>query len=109
RFSRDWSSDVCSSDLAERAEAVVAEIKAAGARGLAIPAEATDAAALTQAVELTVSTLGRLDILVNNAGIAPYGPLEDVTLADVDRTLAIHTRASFVLAQAAARHLTEGD
>ena len=93
---------------AERANAVVAEIKAAGARGLAIPAEATDAAALTQAVELTVSTLGRLDILVNNAGIAPYGPLEDVTLADVDRTLAIHTRASFVLAQAAARHLTEG-
>ncbi|MET8986774.1 SDR family oxidoreductase [Nonomuraea wenchangensis] len=93
---------------AERATAVVKEIEAMGVRGLALPAEATDAAALVEAVERTVATLGGLDILINNAGIAPYGPLEDFTLEDVDRTLAIHARASFVLAQAAARHMGDG-
>ncbi|MEU8202805.1 SDR family oxidoreductase [Streptosporangium sp. NPDC049046] len=93
---------------AERAVAVVKEIEAAGARGLAVAAEATDADALVAAVERTVTEFGRIDIVVSNAGIAPFGPLEEVTLAEVDHTLAIHSRASFVLAQAAARYMGEG-
>ncbi|MEU1730793.1 3-oxoacyl-ACP reductase family protein [Streptosporangium sp. NPDC020145] len=92
----------------EKAREVVREIEAAGGRGLAVPAEATDATALAEAVERTVSTLGGLDILVNNAGIAPYGPIEDFTLEEVDRTLAVHARASFLLAQAAVRHMGDG-
>ncbi|WP_329428750.1 SDR family oxidoreductase [Streptosporangium sp. NBC_01495] len=93
---------------AERAAAVVKEIEAAGARGLAVAAEAADAALLVAVVERTVAEFGRIDILVNNAGIAPFGPLEEVTLAEVDNTLAVHSRASFVLAQAAARHMGRG-
>ncbi|MFF0575805.1 SDR family NAD(P)-dependent oxidoreductase [Streptosporangium saharense] len=93
---------------ADRAHEVVREIEAAGGRGLAVQAEATDATALAEAVERTVATLGGLDILVNNAGIAPYGPIEEVTLEEVDRTLAVHARASFLLAQAAVRHMGDG-
>ncbi|MEV4092205.1 SDR family NAD(P)-dependent oxidoreductase [Streptosporangium saharense] len=93
---------------ADRAHEVVRQIEAAGGRGLAVPAEATDATALAEAVERTVTTLGGLDILVNNAGIAPYGPIEEVTLEEVDRTLAVHARASFLLAQAAVRHMGDG-
>ncbi|MFB9679962.1 SDR family NAD(P)-dependent oxidoreductase [Streptosporangium vulgare] len=93
---------------AERAAAVVKEIEAAGARGLAVAAEAADAGMLVAAVERTVAEFGRIDIVVGNAGIASFGPLEEVTLAEVDRVLAIHSRASFVLAQAAARHMGEG-
>jgi NAD(P)-dependent dehydrogenase (short-subunit alcohol dehydrogenase family) len=55
-----------------------------------------------------LAELGRLDIVVNNAGIFPIGPLEDVTLEQVDRTLAIYVRAGFVAAQAAARRMGEG-
>ncbi|GLW10393.1 3-ketoacyl-ACP reductase [Microtetraspora sp. NBRC 13810] len=93
---------------AERAAAVVREVEAAGGRGLAVAAEASDAAELVAAVERTVAEFGRIDILVNNAGIAPYGPLEEMTLEQVDETLAIHARAAFVLAQAAARHMGDG-
>jgi NAD(P)-dependent dehydrogenase (short-subunit alcohol dehydrogenase family) len=93
---------------ADKARAVVAEIEAAGRRGLAILADSADPEAVVSAVERTAVEFGRLDILVNNAGLFPFGPLEDVTLEEVDRTLAIHVRAVFVASQAAARHMGEG-
>jgi len=93
---------------ADRAKAVVGEIEAEGRRGLAIPADSADPAAVVAAVERTVDELGRLNILVNNAGIFPNGPLEDVSLEEVDRTLAVHVRAVFVASQAAARHMGDG-
>jgi len=94
--------------MADRAKAVVAEIEAEGRRGLAIPADGADPEAVVGAVERTVAKFGRLDILVNNAGIFPNGPLEDVSLEEVDRTLAVHVRAVFVASQAAARHMGDG-
>ncbi|WP_231618893.1 SDR family NAD(P)-dependent oxidoreductase [Nonomuraea sp. SBT364] len=93
---------------ADRAARVVKDVEAAGRRGLSLRAEAARAEDLVAAVEDTVAAFGRLDVVVSNAGIAPYGPLEEVTLDEVDRTLAVHARAAFVLAQAAARHLPEG-
>ncbi|TMR99318.1 SDR family NAD(P)-dependent oxidoreductase [Nonomuraea basaltis] len=92
----------------DRAATVINEVAAAGRRALGIRAESADAGALVDAAERTVRELGRLDVLVSNAGIAPYGPLEQVTLDEVDHLLAVHARASFVLAQAAARHMERG-
>lgn len=92
----------------DRAKAVVAEIEAEGRRGLAIQADGGDPKAVVGAVERTVDELGRLDVLVNNAGIFPNGPLEDVSLEEVDRTLAVHVRAVYVASQAAARHMGDG-
>lgn len=93
---------------AEKAYEVLAEIKSAGGRGITIAADSANMAAVVGAVEQTVKDLGRLDILVNNAGVAPYGPLEKVTLGELERTLAIHTKAAFVATQAAVRHMTDG-
>ncbi|WP_329243279.1 SDR family oxidoreductase [Actinoallomurus sp. NBC_01490] len=93
---------------AERADAVVDQIKGAGRRGLAIQADSADVAAVTTAVDTTVATFGRLDILVNNAGVFLVGPLDDLGPAELDRTLAVNVRAPFVASQAAARHMTAG-
>jgi 3-oxoacyl-[acyl-carrier protein] reductase len=45
---------------------------------------------------------------VNNAGIWVTGEIGEVTVEDIDRVLAIHVRAVFVAATAAARYLPEG-
>jgi 3-oxoacyl-[acyl-carrier protein] reductase len=93
---------------AEHATHVVKEIEALGRRGLAVQADSADPDAVRRAVEAVVTELGGLDVLVNNAGVFPFGPFEEVTPEELDRTLAIHVKAAFVAAQAASPHLADG-
>ncbi|MFJ9643479.1 SDR family oxidoreductase [Streptomyces sp. NPDC101206] len=93
----------------ERAAAeVVRRIEALGRRGYAVRADVGDPGEAAGAVEWAADTLGRLDVLVNNAGIGVLGPLGELTLADVDRVLAVNVRGAFLAAQAAADRMGEG-
>lgn len=90
------------------AEALVEDIKAAGGEALAIRADASDAAALTAAIDSVAQRYGRLDILVNSAGVLHLGPVDQFSLADLDRTLAVNVRGVSVASQAAAAHMQDG-
>lgn len=95
-------------NAADKARAVAEGIKADAGRALVIHADNSDPGAPRAAVEQTVRDLGRLDILVNNAGIFAGGPLEETSVEELDRILAIDVRAVFLAAQAAASHMTSG-
>jgi 3-oxoacyl-[acyl-carrier protein] reductase len=92
----------------EKANEVVRSIESAGGRAIAVRADSADVNAVKSAVAETARTLGRLDVLVNNAGIAIMAPLDQFSLADFDKLLAINVRAVFVASQEAARHMTDG-
>lgn len=93
---------------AAAAEALAADIVEHGGSAIAIKADASDAAALRQAIDGVAERYGRLDILVNSAGVLALNPIETFTLEDFDRTIAVNVRAVFVAAQAAAAHMREG-
>ncbi len=92
----------------DRANALAAEIKAAGGKALPIKADSADTEAVKQAVAMTAKTYGGLDILVNNAGILKHGMIDEFSLADFDQMVAVNARAVFVAIQASLSHMREG-
>jgi 3-oxoacyl-[acyl-carrier protein] reductase len=85
--------EVVVNDLAvERAESVVAEVKAAGGTAVAATFDVTDFAAVTEAIE----ALGPVDILDNNAGnagaagMASLAPFATSEPADWERYLQVN-------------------
>lgn len=90
------------------AEALAAELTAAGATVVAIQADSADATAAAAAVDTAVTKLGGLDILVNNAGVAGGALIEDFDLDEFDRILNINVRAVFATTKAAVAHLGTG-
>ena len=92
----------------EQAATVVDRIKAAGRRALAVRADSGDPAAVEAAVTAAVAEFGRLDVLVNNAGVGFVAPLDETSMDDVDRILAVNVRGVLAATKAAAAHLGEG-
>ncbi|MBT8768427.1 3-oxoacyl-ACP reductase family protein [Metapseudomonas boanensis] len=93
---------------AQAAEAVIGTIRATGGRAMAIKADSADEQAIRGAIRQTVEAFGRLDILVNNAGVLAVAPIEDFSIEDLDRTLAVNVRSVVIASQEAARVMGEG-
>ncbi len=92
----------------DKADQVVIAIEAAGGKAIAIQADSADEAAVKNAVDVTVKTLGGLHILVNNAGLAPSGSLQDFSMADFDRLVAVNIRGVYLVIKEAVAHMGAG-
>ena len=75
---------------------------------MALHADSADVDAVRGAVRETVESLGRLDVLVNNAGTFAMAPVDQFSLEEFDRMMAINVRSVFVASQEAARLMGEG-
>ena len=70
-----------------------------------IEVDFSDAAAPAAAAGEVVGRAGRLDVLVNNAGVMQEAGVEEMSLADWERTLRVNLTAPFLLIKAALPHL----
>ena len=86
------------------AEEALAEVEAAGRRGVMIQGNTGSVEAVRALVGASADALGGLDVLVNNAGIESHAPFWDVTEADYDRVLNVNLKGVFFATQAFVRH-----
>lgn len=86
------------------ADAVVAEIRAAGGTAVASYASVTDWHAAHGIIELAVNQYGRIDAVVNNAGNLRDAIFHKMTEEDFDAVLNVHLKGSFNVSRAAATH-----
>jgi NAD(P)-dependent dehydrogenase (short-subunit alcohol dehydrogenase family) len=103
-FAREGAHVVVSGRSAERGDAVVDEIRAAGGRAdfVAADLDGSRAASEALAAEATRVLGGRIDVLVNNAGIYPGATTATTDEETFDRVYAVNVKAPFFLTAAVA-------
>jgi NAD(P)-dependent dehydrogenase (short-subunit alcohol dehydrogenase family) len=83
--------------LAERAEAVAAEIEQARGSALALVADVAQADDMQRVVQQTADHWGQLNLLFANAGInGVWAPIEELTPEEWDRTVNINLKGTFL-------------
>ncbi|HEY2489036.1 MAG TPA: SDR family oxidoreductase [Streptosporangiaceae bacterium] len=82
-----------------RLDETVRELRAAGRAAVAISADVGDRDALARAADAAAGEFGEPDILVNSAGVNLRPPMDSLTMADWDQTIAVNLSAPFALGQ----------
>ncbi|MFM0085152.1 SDR family oxidoreductase [Paraburkholderia sediminicola] len=90
------------------ADALVAELTAAGTKAIAVKADVSNADDVRRMFETTEQQLGKVDVLVNNAGVLKTVPLADTSDALYDQTFDINVRGTFNTLREAAARMTNG-
>jgi NAD(P)-dependent dehydrogenase (short-subunit alcohol dehydrogenase family) len=86
---------------AARAEAVASELE--GSIGVAC--DVADESSVQQAVWEAHERLGRIDCVLNAAGFVHFAPIDELSLADWNRMLAVHLTGTFLVCKATLPHL----
>ena len=109
RLARDgFSVAVNYASSPEQADALVAELKAAGGRAFAVKADVASAEEVHAMFDAVEAQLGKVDVLVNNAGVLRTLPLAEHSDAQYDQTFDINVRGTFNTLREAATRLNEG-
>jgi 3-oxoacyl-[acyl-carrier protein] reductase len=90
------------------ADKVVAEIKEAGGKAVAVQGDVSKKAEAQALIAAAISSYGHLDIVVNNSGVYEFAPLEQITEESFHRHFNINVLGPLLVSQAASKHLREG-
>jgi NAD(P)-dependent dehydrogenase (short-subunit alcohol dehydrogenase family) len=89
------------SGASRMADAVVAEIIAAGGQAAADYGSVSDEINAREMVQTAVEQFGKIDILINNAGILRDKSFKKMTHAEWDIVIDVHLRGTYLVAKAA--------
>lgn len=91
--------------LEERGRQTVKEIEAAGGQALFVPLDVTQEASWSAAIDATIKKFGGLDILVNNAGIFVGKGVEEASMDEWHRLVAVNLTGVVLGTRVALPHL----
>ncbi|MCH8107591.1 MAG: glucose 1-dehydrogenase [Chloroflexi bacterium] len=100
-FAAEGAKVVIGDILEDEGRRTEAKINEAGGECLYIRLDVTSESSWQEAVAATVARFGKLDIVVNNAGIGGGGRLEDTTVEEWDRVMAVNAKGVFLGTKAA--------
>lgn len=83
----------------------VAEVEAAGGKGVAVVGDVRKEEDVARAVETAVEHFGGVDIVINNASAISTDPTESLSAKKFDLMMDINIRGTFLLTRAALPHL----
>jgi 2-hydroxycyclohexanecarboxyl-CoA dehydrogenase len=83
------------------AETAAAQVRTAGAKGVALEVDVADRASVDAAFAKVRADIGPVEILVTSAGIESFTPLLDITAERWDRIIAVNLTGTFNCVQAA--------
>lgn len=90
-----------------QAEKVAKELQAKGLEALAVPLDVTQEEQIENVIREVINQFGHLDILINNAGTDVTLPIEELSIADIDRVLNVNLRGPFILAKLILPHMKQ--
>ena len=99
-FAREGANVVIADLDLKAATETAAAISATGAKALAVAMDVADEKAVNTGVAKAVATFGNVDILVSNAGIQIVHPVEEFSLAEWKKMMAIHLDGAFLTTRA---------
>jgi len=92
----------------EGADKVVAEIKAAGGKAVAVGGDVSKEAEAQGIIDAAIKNFGKLDVLVNNSGVYGFGSIEEVTAESFHKHFNINVLGLLLVTQAAVKHIGAG-
>ena len=104
-YAREGAKVVIADMNKDAAEATANELRGTGAQAMSVAMDVTDEAAVNAGVAETVKAWGGVDVLVSNAGIQIVHPLEEFSLAEWKKLLAIHLDGAFLTTKACLPHM----
>jgi NAD(P)-dependent dehydrogenase (short-subunit alcohol dehydrogenase family) len=91
--------------LDERGRQTAKEIEAAGGQALYVTLDVTQEASWAAAMDATIKKFGKLDVLLNNAGILNGKGIEEATIEEWNRLVAVNLTGVVLGTRAALPHL----
>jgi NADP-dependent 3-hydroxy acid dehydrogenase YdfG len=105
RLSSEGAKVVLGARRAERLDALVEEIRAAGGEAIAVTTDVTKRSDVKKLVDTAVSTFGQIDVLLNNAGLMPLAPFERLQLDEWEQMIDVNIKGVLYGIAAALPHM----
>jgi 3-oxoacyl-[acyl-carrier protein] reductase len=107
RFASEGAKVIAVDVVADTAQTVVDEIKAAGGEAMAGICDVTKRDQVRDLVVRVIESYGQIDILCNNAGVLRDARLVKMTEEDFDLVVNVNLKGVFNITQAVAPHMVE--
>ena len=105
RYAREGAKVAVADLNGQAADAVAAEIRAAGGQAMGVAMDVTSEDAVNAGVAAVVAAYGGVDVLVSNAGVQIVHPLEEFSYAEWRTMMAIHLDGAFLTTKACLPHM----